>query len=76
MVDLQDYGTELKTSPSDAWPVVRGHITCAQEQPKQRYDKHAKESPVKDEDRVMVHMPGSVKEKAWKLVRLHIEQSL
>ena len=31
---------------------------------------------MKDEDKVMVHMPGSVKAKAWKLVRLHIEQSL
>ena len=33
----------------------------------QQYDKHAKESPVKVGDRLMIHMPGSVKGKAWKL---------
>ena len=69
MVDLQDYRTELTTSLSDAWLAAREHITCAQAKQKQQYDKHTKESPVKVGDRVMVHMPGSVKGKAWKLVR-------
>ena len=69
MVDLQDYRTELTTSLSDAWSAAKQHITRAQDKQKQQYDKHAKESPVKVGDRVMVHMPGSVKGKAWKLVR-------
>ena len=54
---------------SDAWSAAKRHITHAQDKQKQQYDKHAKESPVKVGDRVMVHMPGSVKGKAWKLVR-------
>ena len=69
MVDLQDYRTELTTSLSDAWLAAQEHITRAQAKQKQQYDKHTKESPVKVGDRVMVHMPGSVKGKAWKLVR-------
>ena len=35
----------------------------------QQYDKHAKESPVKVGDRVMVHVPASDKGKTWKLMR-------
>ena len=69
MVDLQDYRTELTTSLSDAWLAAKEHITRAQAKQKQQYNKHTKESPVKVGDRVMVHMPGSVKGKAWKLVR-------
>ena len=69
MIDLQDYRTELTTSLSDAWLSAKEHITHAQDKQKQQYDKHAKESPMKVGDRVMVHMPGSVKGKAWKLVR-------
>ena len=69
MIDLQDYRTELTTSLSDAWLAAKEHITHAQDKQKQQYDKCAKESPVKAGDRVIVHMPGSVKGKAWKLVR-------
>ena len=69
MIDLQDYRTELTTSLSDAWLSAKQHITHAQDKQKQQYDKRAKESPMKVGDRVMVHMPGSVKGKAWKLVR-------
>ena len=58
MVDLQDYRTELTTSLSDAWLVAKEN---AQAKEKQRYDMHTKESLVKAGDRVMVHMPGSVK---------------
>ena len=69
MIDLQDYRSELTTSLSDAWLTAKEHIAHAQDKQKQQYDKKAKESPVKVGDRVMVHMPGTVKGKAWKLVR-------
>ena len=54
---------------SDAWSAAKQQITRAQDKQKQQYNKHTKELSVKPGDRVMIHMPGSVKGKAWKLVR-------
>ena len=41
----------------------------AQQKQKQKYDKKSQEIKWKVGDRVMVHMPGTIKGKAWKFVR-------
>ena len=68
-VDLSDYKTELLANLSEAWALAHSHIDRAQEKQKQQYDRKSKEIRWKEGDRVMVHMPGTVKGKAWKFAR-------
>ena len=72
MIDLQDYRSKLTTflSLMLGWQLKSTSV----HKQKQQYDKNTKESPVKIRGRVMVHMPGTVKGKAWKLVRPFHEQ--
>ena len=69
MVDLDDYRCELTSCLSGAWTLAKENIAEAQKKQKDQYDKNAKEPAVKVGDRVMVHMPGSIKGNEWKLVR-------
>ena len=68
-VDLSDYKMELVANLSDAWAIAHSHIGSAQKKQKQQYDKRCKEMHWKVGDRVMVHMPGTIKGKAWKFAR-------
>lgn len=69
VVDNQDYRHDLVDSFNTAWTLAREHIKGAQERQKCSYDKKAKEHQFKPGDRVMIHMPGTVSGKAWKLAR-------
>ena len=68
-VDLSDYKMELVANLSDAWAIAHSHIDSSQKKQKQQYDKRCKEMHWKVGDRVMVHMPGTIKGKAWKFAR-------
>ena len=54
---------------SDAWTLAHSQIDRAQQKQKQQYDKKSKEINWKVGDRVMVHMPGKIRGKAWKFAR-------
>ncbi len=69
MVDIKDYRTELVTNLSDSWSLAKENIKVAQCKQKREYDKRAKVPQYEVGDRVMVHMPGEVRGKAWKLAR-------
>ena len=69
-VDLSDYRAEMVANLSDAWALAHSHIEESQSQQKRQYDKKSDEKARwRIGDRVMVHMPGTVKGKAWKLAR-------
>ena len=69
-VDISDYRSEMVANLSDAWAVAHSHIDKAQCQQKRQYDKKCRENVSwKIGDRAMVHMPGTVKGKAWKFAR-------
>ena len=68
-VDLSDYKMELVANLSDAWALAHAQIDHAQKKQKQQYDKKSQVIQWKDGDRVMVHMPGRIKGKAWKFAR-------
>ena len=68
-VDLADYKMEMVANLSEAWALAHGHIDRAQQKQKQQYDKKSQEIKWKVGDRVMVHMPGTIKGKAWKFAR-------
>ena len=68
-VDMDDYKSELIANMSDAWELACKNIESAQSKQKIKYDKHSRTCPLKIGDRVMVHMPGEVKGKSWKLAR-------
>ena len=65
-IDFADYSAELVANLSDAWAVAHQNIKGAQMKQKTQYDKKSKPSPLKVDDRVMVHFPSTVREKAWK----------
>ena len=68
-VDISDYRTELIAQLSDAWETAHQNIHIAQRKQKQQYDKRSKDVKLKVGDRVMVHMKGTIKGKAWKFSR-------
>ena len=68
-VDLSDYKMEMVANLSDAWALAHAHIGRAQEKQKLQYDKKSKKMEWKVGDRAMVHMPGTIKGKAWKFAR-------
>ena len=70
-VDLSDYKMELVANLSDAWALAHAQIDRAQKKQKQQYDKKSQVIHWKVGDRVMhmVHMPGTIKGKAWKFAR-------
>ena len=68
-IDIQDYRTELVACLSDAWELAHQNIQIAQKKQRMQHDKHCKDVTLQVGDRVMVHMPGTVKGKAWKFTR-------
>lgn len=60
---------ELVANLSDAWALAHAQIDRAQKKQKQQYDKKSQVIQWKVGDRVMVHMPGTIKGKAWKFAR-------
>ena len=68
-VDISDYKTELVANLSDAWALAHQHIAHAQRHQKNQYDKRSRELMWQVGDRAMVHMPGTIRGKAWKFVR-------
>ena len=68
-IDFADYSAELVANLSDAWAVAHQNIKGAQVKQKPQYDKKSKPSPLKVDDRVMVHFPSTVRGKAWKFAR-------
>ena len=69
LVDADDYRTELVAQMSRAWTLARQKIEQAQKAQKTKYDRRANNPNLRVGDRVMVHNPGKVKGKAWKLAR-------
>ena len=69
LVDLEDYRSELMTKLSCAWSIAKQKIEKAQQTQMVQYDKKSKEPKLSVGSRVMVHMPGEVQGKAWKLAR-------
>lgn len=68
-VDLSDYKMEMVANLSDAWALAHAQIDRAQKKQKQQYDKKSQEIKWKVGDRVIVHMPGTIKGKAWKFAQ-------
>ena len=66
LVDVEDYRCDLVSRMSSAWSLARDRIEHTQEAQKFQYDRHAKEPDLRVG---VVHMPGEVKGKSWKLVR-------
>ena len=69
LVDIEDYRTELAVKLPTAWSTAQAKIGKAQQSQKEQYDRKAKVPKLSIGDRVMVHMPGEVKGKTWKLAR-------
>lgn len=69
LADVDDYKTELMSSLSEAWRVVRDNITKAQRTQKLQYDKKCTHLELAIGDRVMVFMPQEVSGKQRKLAR-------
>ena len=65
-MDLSDYKMEMVANLSEAWALAHGHIDRAQQKQKQQKSQEIK---WKVGDRVMVHMPGTIKGKVWKFAR-------
>ena len=68
-LDSSDYCSELVAHLSDAWELACQNIQTAQSKQKRQYDKKSIESNLRVNDWVMVHFPGMVKGKSWKLAR-------
>ena len=68
-VDISDYRTELIAQLSDAWETAHQNIHVAQHKQKCQHDKKSRDVKLNVGDRVMVHMKGTVKGKAWKFSR-------
>ena len=68
-INFADYSAELVANLSDAWAVAHQNIKGAQVKQKRQFDKKSKPSPLKVDDRVMVHFPSTVRGKAWKFAR-------
>ena len=60
-VDINDYRTVLVSHLSDAWELAHENIRVAQERQKTQYNRVG--------SRLMVHMPGELKGRAWKFAR-------